>query len=123
MRPPVFVPAEATVGEALTAILPTHGARAALVLDRGRLVGLVGLRDLQRVPPLWWNTTSVRQVAVPAEALVTVAPDTPLHDAVALLAARDLNQIPVLRDGVPVGLLTRADVLRYLARRDRPLAS
>jgi Zn-dependent protease len=116
MRPPVFVPAEATVGEALTLILPAHGARAALVLDRGRLVGLVSLRDLQRVPPLWWNTTPVRQVAVPAEALVAVTPDTPLQEAVALLAARDLNQVPVLRDGVPVGLLTRADVLRYLAR-------
>jgi len=121
MRAPVFVSAEATVGDAL-GTLAAHGTRAALVLDRGQLAGLVSLSDLQRVPPLWWPTTPVRRVAVPAEALVVVAPDTQLREAVGLLAARDLNQVPVLRDGTPVGLLTRADVLRYLARRDRASA-
>ena len=118
MRAPVLVSADATVYDALERILAAPGARAALVVDHGRLAGLVSLADLHRVPPLWWSATPLRRVVVPVESVVAVGPDTPLHEAVRLLALRDLNQVPVLRDGTPVGLLTRADVLHYLHRQD-----
>lgn len=44
----------------------------------------------------------------------TVTPDTPVADAVALLASRDLTCLPVLADGKLVGILTDRDCLKIV---------
>jgi CBS domain-containing protein len=44
-----------------------------------------------------------------------VHPDQPLEDAAALLVRGGLNQLPVIDDGKPVGVITRKDVASVLA--------
>ena len=53
----------------------------------------------------------------------TVRADAPLGDAVALLEERSITAAPVVDDGVLVGIITRADIVRAFTRSDAELAS
>ena len=49
--------------------------------------------------------------------VVTVAPDTPLETALRLLLEEDIGHLPVVDNGVLVGMCTRTDILRARHRR------
>ncbi len=44
--------------------------------------------------------------------VITVGPDTPVHEVAALLFKRRISGVPVLQDGRLVGLVSEADLLR-----------
>jgi CBS domain-containing protein len=46
--------------------------------------------------------------------IANVTPSDPLETALQLLATRDVNQLVVMDNGAPLGLLTRRDVLRVM---------
>jgi CBS domain-containing protein len=48
--------------------------------------------------------------------VVTVACDTPVREAVALLAERRIGALPVMKDGAVVGIMSERDVIYCLAR-------
>ena len=50
--------------------------------------------------------------------VVTVACDTPVREAVALLAERRIGAVPVMKDGSVVGIMSERDVI-YCIARDR----
>ena len=101
------------------------------VLDHGRVVGVVTLRDLlgpvladgpvQTTGPFhrreqYLTGYQVRELMT-AEP-ITARTDAPLTDAVLFMDQAGVNRIPVVdSDGRPVGILTRDDVLSGLARR------
>ena len=94
-----------------------RGHRAVLVMQDGRLLGLMSLSDVKHVPTEAWGQTSVAESMTRAP-LKTVSPDAVLSDALKLLVESSLNQLPVVDNGRVVGLLSRADVLRFLQLRD-----
>lgn len=98
-------------------ILP--GARRAvpIALD-GRLVGLVTLADVRRVPPEARAATRTADVMVGADRLVTVSSGTPLRQALEELGRGDYEQLPVVDGGRLTGLLTRGALLRELRIRE-----
>jgi len=125
---------EDTVGEVADRI--TRGDRGAFpVADaEGHCLGMVTRRDLfshkaERDAPI----TDVASVDV-----VSVAPDASLVDAMQLMATEAVTHLPVIENGVIVGMCTRADIVRsrsdelalerlepgwlapVLQRRDRP---
>ena len=57
------------------------------------------------------------QAMVPAERLVSVTPDTELLKALQTMDDANLAQMPVLEDGMLVGVLSRENVLHYLRVR------
>ena len=95
------------------------------ILSRGRLVGILSQRDLFRAA-----VSSVLQVARPTErewlgkipvAAVmtpdpfTVAPETSVRTAVAVMMERKIGCLPVVDRGQLVGIVSETDCLRYLA--------
>jgi CBS domain-containing protein len=84
------------------------------VMEEGRLVGLVTLEDVRSVPRTSWAETSVRQIMTPADQLVSVNQEEDAAEALNQLQARDVRQLPVLRDGSLAGLLRRRDIIRWL---------
>lgn len=52
--------------------------------------------------------------------LVVAAEDTPVDDVVRQMLDRDVNHVPVTRDGVPVGIISRHDLLRMMIHDDGP---
>jgi len=96
------------------------------VLDNEALVGLVTQRDLFRAglssilefrkhaTKEWLGQIHVREVMV--QDLVTISPDSPVEDAVALMIDHKIGCLPVVSEGKLVGLLSETDCLRYLKR-------
>lgn len=100
-------------------VMPS-GQRAFPVETDGRLVGMVSLRDLQKIQREAWDSTTVSQIMTPAAELATVTPEHDAEQALEILAQRDLNQLPVVSGDVVLGLLRREDVVKWLALHGGP---
>jgi Zn-dependent protease/predicted transcriptional regulator len=105
-----------TVDELFREHVLRRGRRALVVVDAGRLLGIVTVTDARKVPQSAWATTSVVQIMTQAP-LQTLAPDAPLAAALGLLVDGAFNQVPVVEGTRAIGLLTRADVVRLLQLR------
>lgn len=57
---------------------------------------------------------SIRARDVMSRSVVTVSPEATLREAIALLHERRISGVPVARDGVPVGVVSRTDVFAAL---------
>jgi CBS domain-containing protein len=91
--------------------------RAFLVFDRGQLHGIISLDDVKRVPKENWATTSVGEIMTPKEKLETAFPEDDGTSVLSKLAAKDVNQVPVLKGERVEGMLSRSDVLQFLQLR------
>jgi Zn-dependent protease/predicted transcriptional regulator len=115
-QPPVAEP-RLSVQDFVFEYVLRQGQRAALVAEAGRLLGIASISDAKKVSQEEWATTPIGQIMTPAP-LKTITPEAELSDALGLLVEGELNQLPVVRDGRLVGMLSRADVLRFLQLRD-----
>jgi CBS domain-containing protein len=110
--------------QAAAALLCSHGFTAAPVVDAGgAIVGIASEADLVRgriVPDGWVVAPepepTVREVMTPAPA--AMRPDDDLADVVALILHAGRRSVPIVEDGKLVGIVTRRDVLRVVARRE-----
>jgi CBS domain-containing protein len=112
--------------EAAASVLQRHGVDALPVVgESGEIVGLLSYRELLRhlVPGYLQRVTSGTPPADPrpslvrdvmARSILCVSEDQTLAEAAQLLAARDAERVPVVREGVLRGFITRADLVRRL---------
>jgi CBS domain-containing protein len=107
------------------ALLQTTQTAELLVMDKGKLVGMLNEQDIwqhcptstvmmeeQRVKEL---LEQFRVGAVMALHPPTLAPDAELAEAAGLLATSGRGGIPVVEDGTPIGFLPAATFLRAAA--------
>jgi acetoin utilization protein AcuB len=103
------------------AIMRQEGIRHLLVIEDGRLVGLLSNRDFRTM--LDWvgpdghlrhfADATVRQIMTPGHRLVTVAPETPIVEIARRLLDGKIGGVPVLDGtGEPVGFVAVTDILR-----------
>ena len=85
------------------------------------LIGLVTLHDVRAIPRQEWDTTSVFRAMTPFADLrgVTLLDDLPA--VLSVMAAADVNQVPLLDGRTLLGLIHRADVIRYIQTRQEML--
>ncbi|MGD2141060.1 MAG: site-2 protease family protein [Burkholderiales bacterium] len=95
--------------------LMPSGQRAFPVTENTRLVGLVSLQDLNRVPRDHWSQTAIKTIMTPRSRLTTVAPHDSAGNALSLLARQNLNQLPVVDGEHVVGMLRREDIIKWLS--------
>lgn len=86
--------------------------------DEGRLIGIVSHRDLIELLATGKAGTSVPVLVsdLMKTDLVTITPDTPTLDALALMRERDIGCLPVVKDERLVGLVTAHDFLTVSAK-------
>ncbi len=101
---------DAPADRALDAMFAAGVHHLLVVVEDGRLVGVVSHRDLVgRALPVG------RVMAAP---VVAVPPDATVHDAARVLRERGVGCLPVVdADRGPVGILTRTDALRAVVRQ------
>jgi CBS domain-containing protein len=129
---------DATVAEAIRMMLDNHIAGLPVIDQTNRLVGILTEGDLlrrsetgtERKRPRWleilmgpgrlaeeYVRTHGRKVEeVMTLDPVTVTPDTPLNEVVQLMERHRIKRVVVLDGDVPVGILSRADLLPALLR-------
>jgi CBS domain-containing protein len=113
VRPPLFIPPQATVAEAAR-IMREAKTSSALVADDPP--GIVTDGDL-RNRVLAEELTPVTPVrAVMSRPLRSLPVDTPLYAALLLMLDEDFEHVPVTREGRIVGMVTDMDLLRQQAR-------
>ena len=114
----VTAPPGVTVNQLIEQYMLPHNLRAVAVTDNSRLVGIVTVSDVIKVPEARRDQVSVAEIMGSGERLVTVSGETPALDAIELLAERDVEQVPVVDGSQLIGMLTRADVMRQLQLRE-----
>lgn len=106
-------------GTSVEVLLEQHMAKkfepAYVVVLGDTLYGLVTATDVSRVAPEARARTWVSEAMTRVSDLVTLTPDTTLKDGLDHFVRRGVDLAVVVDNGIPVGLLSRQDVLRVMA--------
>lgn len=108
---------DATLEELVHDHVLRRNTRCFAVNAGGDFAGLITLTDMRKVPRDQWQTTSAYRAMTPATKLHTVAPNDSLVTVLQLMREHDVNQLPVVQGRMLVGMLTRADVMRFVQLR------
>jgi nucleotide-binding universal stress UspA family protein len=94
------------------ALMQQHRFRTLPVIENGRVVGILTDRDIRTN----LNHLEAIEVAeVMTTKIVTVSPHTSVWDAARLVSERKIGAVPVLDDGVLVGIVSTTDLLKACA--------
>jgi CBS domain-containing protein len=139
MSAPVLSVTLGTTVVEVAQILRENRVSGLVVVDeQGLLVGVVGEGDLlyrvarPHLPPHIEVLGSIFYLQTPghieemmrritgtvvrdimSSKVVSVTEDTPIEDVASLMIERKVRRIPVVRDGCPVGIVTRGDIVRH----------
>jgi CBS domain-containing protein len=78
---------------------------------------LITPNEIKAIPRARWPYTTVGDVMRPLNQVHAVAPNTPVSEALEVMAREDLNQLAVIREGQLAGVISRANVLQLLGTR------
>lgn len=81
--------------------------------DNDEIIGLITNEDLKRrvIAKGLDSRTKVKEIVT--EELITIDIDTPVKDALGIMASKDIKHIPVEEDGDIVGMLTFSDLIDF----------
>lgn len=109
----------ASVLEAVRLMAERH-IGALLVIDDGRLVGILSERDYARKVVLnGRNSTSTAVREIMSAPVVTVAPEKTVDDAMRLMTARRIRHLPVVRGEAVVGVVSIGDLVKAVIEDQR----
>jgi CBS domain-containing protein len=137
-QPPIMAHEETPLEEVARTMLDHEIGGLPVVNDQGMLRGIITESDFAakekgfpfstfRAPQVlghWVSEEGVEQIYEAARRMkakeimttrvVTLAEDDSINKAVELMLRHNINRIPVVRDGVVVGIVARHDLLRLL---------
>ena len=124
--PPISVPPDTPVLEARR-IMQARAIRHLLVVEHGRLVGIITDRDIRLNMPSPATTLSVWEVnyllarltvgEVMTKSVIVVEPDRDAHEAAALLVSEKIGALPVMDGTRLLGIVTETDFLRAFVQQ------
>jgi acetoin utilization protein AcuB len=96
--------------------------RFPVVDKKGKLVGIITHQDLLYASPssvtslnVWEVTYLLNQVKVKeamTRKVITVEEDCPIEEAARLMRDNEIGSLPVMRDGLVVGIITESDLFK-----------
>ncbi|MDD1719881.1 MAG: CBS domain-containing protein [Methanoregulaceae archaeon] len=113
-RPVDTVPPNQPVREVVTRMYSTKHLGFPVV-DRGVLVGMITVADVQALAPLDREAMQVRDIMT--REVTTLPPTAPVMEALRIMSARNIGRIPVVQGGELVGIVTRTDILKVIELR------
>jgi len=134
-RNPITITPDTSFEEALR-VMRKNKVRRLPVLDKDkRLVGIVTEKDLLYASPspvtsldvfeLHYLLSKITVKDLMTKEVITVEEDTPLEEAARIMADNKIGGLPVMRDGVLVGIITETDLfkifLELLGAREKGL--
>ena len=124
----ISIEADAIVSEAIARLVQNNIGSLPVVDGQGKLLGMLSERELMRhllatevlsaggtahTPALSQpGKKTVRDVMT--RQVMCVGPEQPVAEVAALMSNKDVERVPVVREGRLVGFLTRGDIVRKL---------
>jgi CBS domain-containing protein len=111
------IEANATVFEAVKRMVEAN-VGSLLVSDAGRHIGIVTERDyLRRIALERRDDETIAVRDVMSSPLVVVTPDTSIDECMAVMTDRRIRHLPVVDEGIVVGIVSIGDVVKFTSRR------
>jgi Zn-dependent protease/CBS domain-containing protein len=110
------VPAQLPLDRFVDEFVFKGGGKCFFVTDDWVLRGLVTLDDVRRVHREEWSSFTVGDIMVPLAQVKSVGPSDSLLTAFERMNEHSLNQLPVVKDDHVVGVITRNDIFRLVAK-------
>jgi CBS domain-containing protein len=124
---PRTVPADTPLKEAARMLVRTGLGALPVVDDERHVLGMVSEREVIRhlLSTQVFTGVDVRNAIAPGTAtrsvrdvmsrqVMCVAPEQPIAEVASLMSNKDVDRVPVVREGRLVGFLTRGDIVRKL---------
>jgi len=120
-KDPISVSPDTSILEAWK-MMQNSQVRRLLVMDKGKLVGIVTERDLRSVSPSRATSLSIFEINYLLEKLkvkdamtsnpIIVDADAPIEEAALIMKNNKVSALPVIEDGKVVGIITESDIFR-----------
>jgi len=111
------IEADASVFEAVKQMVEAN-VGSLLVIDRGKIAGIVTERDYLRRVTLEGRTdkeTAVREIM--SSPLVVVTRQTTIDECMALMTDRRIRHLPVVDGGEVVGIVSIGDIVKFQSKQ------
>ncbi len=93
-------------------LLADYEIGALMVMEKGKLVGIMSERDYTRKIALQGRNSKEATVAdIMTANVLVVEPGTSTRDAMALMSEKKIRHLPVLDGGIVVGMISIRDIL------------
>ena len=111
----ITVDPTASIGEAAEKMIEAGVGAVVVMEDMARIVGIVTERDLMRAVAQRARAAEARVRQWMTESVVTIEPDTEIHDAAKMMLERNFRHLPVVnKDGRLMGIAS----LRRLSQHE-----
>lgn len=87
------------------------------VVDDDKVVGILGVAQVRRIPQARWTSTRVEDAMVKPPKLTFLSREDPLKDALEQIQRQGLDGLPVMDEGRLVGVLTRRAAALFVRGR------
>jgi Zn-dependent protease/CBS domain-containing protein len=92
----------------------THKHITYPVIEGEKIVGIITLARVKEIPRDQWVEKTVREVMMPIQEGMILDPDGEAVDALQKMIRTGEGRLPVVKEGKPVGMITRKDILNLL---------
>ena len=119
MSAPAVVASASMGGPEALALMEERKLRRLPVVENRRLVGIITRGDLLQalgLYPTMWRRLDVKVSDAMKTNPVTVTSGETLEGAAQLMLDHKIGGIPVVEEGVPVGMITESDIFRALCK-------
>lgn len=114
VRDIVSLSPQISIDEAVNTYFLKYGYGGFPVIDGGKFLGIVTLKEIKEVPRENWSRVKVSDAFVPHNTRWEVAPEEDIMKALELMITEDKGRIAVTKEEGIIGLITRNGIARYV---------
>lgn len=114
VRDIIFVPKDLTIDEVVNNYFLRYGYGGFPVIENGRFLGFITLKEIKDVQRERWNDVKVSEIYVPHNKRWEVSENDDAMKALELMINEDKGRLVVTERDAVIGLITRNGIARYV---------